>query len=81
MMKHSHTLSSLLKKIRAALLAKGTNISLMTISQHLSKEFGLESHKRTRKPCPTTAMKFKQLDFAKKFEDWTAERCGSFILG
>ena len=58
--------SSSCKKICAALLAKGTNVSLMTVSRCLSDEFCLKSHKRACKPRLTTAMKFKRSDFVKK---------------
>ena len=56
MMKHIATCSpsSLCKEIRAALLAKGTNVSLMTISGCLSNEFGLKSQKPACKPPLTT---------------------------
>ena len=62
------------KKIRAALLAKATNVSHMMVSRCLSNDFGQESHKTARKPLQTTAIKLKHLEFTKKYEDCTAEQ-------
>ena len=64
------------KKIRVALLVKGTNVRHMTVSRRLSNELGLQLHKLDRKPRLTTGMKFTGLDLAKKYEDWTAEHWG-----
>ena len=76
MMKHIATRSpsSSCKAIRAALLAIGRNVSLMIVLRYLSNELSLKSHKQSRKPRLITAMKFKCLDFVKKYEDWIAER-------
>ena len=45
--------SSLCMKICAALLAKGTNVSPVTVSRHLRDETGLKSHKPACRPCLT----------------------------
>ena len=60
-MKHiaTHSPSSSCKRICAALLAKGTNVSFMTILSCL------KSHKPAGKPCLTNAVKFICLNFAK----------------
>ena len=68
------------KMIRAALLGKGTNVSFMTVSRCLSNEFGLKSHNPAHRPCVTTAMEFKHLDLAKKYEHWTAEQWGKVLF-
>ena len=65
------------------MLAKGTNVCVMTASRNPSNEFGLKLHKPVHKPSLTIDMNFKRLDFAKKYEDWTAEqwaRCYSQII-
>ena len=68
--------SSLCRKIRVALLARCTNVGLMTVYRRLCNEFGRKSNKTAHKPHLTTAMKLKRSDFAKKYEDWTAEQRG-----
>ena len=75
----THSPSRLSKKIREALIAKGTNVSLMTASR-LSNEFGLNSHIPTHKHCLTTAMKFKCLVLAKKYYNWKAEQWGKVLF-
>ena len=58
--------------IRAALLARGTYVSLMTVSQCLSNEFCLKSRTPARKPRLTMSMKVGHFGFTKKY-DWTVE--------
>ena len=48
------------KNMRAALFAKSTNVSLMTVSRRLSDKFGLKSHKPARRPRLTIVMIFKR---------------------
>lgn len=58
------------KKIRSALLQKGTDVHRSTVSRRLTKEFGLQSHKPARKPLLTKTMKAKRVAFAKKYAQW-----------
>ena len=46
----THSPSSSYKMLHAALLVKGTNVSLIIVSRRLSNEFGLKSHKPACKP-------------------------------
>ena len=56
------------KKIRSALLLKGTDVHRTTISRRLVNEFGLKSHKPVEKPRLTEAMK------ANKSADWNEKQ-------
>ena len=42
--------NALAKDLRAILNLKGTAIGFSTVSRHLTKEFGLKSHRPARKP-------------------------------
>ena len=55
-------------------------MSIMTVSRHLSNEFDQKSYKPGGKPCLTTDIKFNLLDFAKKYEGWTAEQLGRVLF-
>ena len=51
---HGHTLSiKFVQRIHAALLAKGTNVSLITFLRQQSNELDLKSHKPASKSCLT----------------------------
>ena len=65
--------TSSLKKIRAALLGKGTDVHITTVSRRLRFNFGLKSYKPARKPRLTPLMKSKRLAFAKEHAAWTSE--------
>ena len=65
---------SSMKKIKAKLLCRGHQISHMTVSRHLSKEFNLKSYKPAKKPRLTAAMKAKHLQFANNHQHWTAKQ-------
>ena len=60
-----------MKKVRANLLRKRTDISVSTICRQLSKEFGLKSTKLAKKPELTPTMKKKGMEFARKYLYWT----------
>jgi transposase len=68
------------KKIRSALLQKGTDVHRSTVSRRLTKEFGLKSHKPARKPLLTKTMKAKRLAFAKKYEHWDGHQWGEVLF-
>ena len=61
------------RKKCTALLARGKNVSPVTVTRHMSNEFGAKSHKPASKPY-LTSMKSKRSNFAKKYDDWTAEQ-------
>ena len=67
------SLTSSMKKIRAELLRRGYQISHMTVSRRLSKEFNLKSYKPAKKPRLTAAMTAKRLQLANN-QHWTAEQ-------
>lgn len=67
-------------KIRAALAAKGTNVSLSTISRRLTKDFGLLSYKPARKPRLTQNMKKKRLTFARQYQNWTKQQWSTVLF-
>ena len=71
--------TSSIKKIRAKLLCSGCQISHMTVSRHLSKEFNLKSYKPAKKPRLTAAMKAKHLQFANN-QHWTAKQWGKVLF-
>ena len=61
--------TSYLKKIRAALLrkgTKGTDVHITSVSRSSRFQFSLKSYKPTRKPRFTPRMKSKRLAFAKE---------------
>ena len=62
------------KKIRSALLLKGTDVHRTTIGRRLVNEFGLKSHKPVKKPRLTEAMKAKKVIFANKSADWSEKQ-------
>ena len=64
---------SSLKKNCAALLGKGTDVHITTVSRRLRFEFCLKSYKPARKPRLTSLMKSKRLAFAKEHAAWSAE--------
>ena len=64
-----------LKKIRAALLGKGTDVHITTVFQRLRFNFGLKSHKAARKPRVTPRMKSKRLAFAKEHKIMFSDEC------
>ena len=61
------------KKIRSALLLKGTVASTSTIKRRLADNFGLKAYKPAKKPRLTPSMKAKRYAFAKAHQHWTAE--------
>ena len=65
------------KKIRSALLLKGTDVHRTTIGRRLVNEFGLKSHKPAKKPRP---MKAKRVIFANKYADWSEKQCGKVLF-
>ena len=72
---HSHWLSiKFVQKDTCSFARKMFKCSHMTVSQCVSTEFVLKSHKPAHNPLITTAMKF--IDFAKKYGHWTAEQWG-----
>jgi len=58
--------TSYLKKIRAALLRKGTDVHITSVSRSSRFQFSLKSYKPARKPRFTPRMKSKRLEFAKE---------------
>ena len=62
------------RKIRTDLLKNCTDISISTVSRHLSKEFGLNFYKPAAKPRLTSAMKKKRLFFANKHLHRTVQK-------
>ena len=56
--------TSSMKKIRAELLCRGCQISHMTVSRRLFKEFNLKPYKPAKKPMLTATMKAKCVQFA-----------------
>ena len=74
------SLTSSMKKIRTELLRRDRRISHMTISRRLFKEFNLKSHKPTKKPRLTAAMKAKRLQFANNHQHWTPEQWGKVLF-
>ena len=66
--------TSFCKKIRSALLLKGTDVHRTTIGRRLVNEFGLKSHKPVEKPRLTEAMKDKRVIFANKSADWSEKQ-------
>ena len=69
-----HSPTSSCKKIRSALLLKGTDVHCTTIGRRLVNEFGLKSHKPVEKPRLTEAMKAKRVIFANKSADWSEKQ-------
>ena len=61
------------KKIRSALLLKGTVASTATVKRRLADEFGLKAYKPAKKPRLTPSMKAKRYAFAKAHQHWTTE--------
>ena len=55
------------KKIRSALLQKGTSIHCTTVSRRLVHDFKLKAHKPAKKTRLANAMKAKRLAFARKY--------------
>lgn len=66
--------SSSIRKIRSTLLSHEVNVSSMTVSRRLSKDFNLKSFKPAAKPKLTPTMKKKRLDFAKRHVSWSVEQ-------
>ena len=65
------------KKIRSALLLKGTDVHGTTIRRRLVNEFGIKSHKPAKKPRP---MKAKRVIFANKYADWSEKQWGKVLF-
>ena len=68
------------KKIRSALLQKGTSIHRTTVSRRLVHEFKLKAHKPAKKPRLTNAMKAKRLAFAQKYAHWDEDRWDNVLF-
>ena len=57
------------KKIRLALLLKGTDVSITTIKRRLNNQCGIKAYKPTKKRRLTSSMKAKRCAFAKAHLD------------
>ena len=66
--------TSSMKKIRAELLHRGRQISHITVSRRLSKEFNMKSYKPAKRPRLTAAIKANRLQFANNHQHWTPEQ-------
>ena len=55
------------KKIKLALLLKGTVVSKTTMKRCLTDKFGLKAHKPAKKPGLASSMKAKRHAFAKRY--------------
>ena len=65
------------KKIRSALLLKGTDVHRTTIGRRLVNEFGIKSHKPAKKPKPVKA---KRVIFVNKYADWSEKQWGKVLF-
>ena len=65
--------TSSIKKIRDELLCGGRQVSHMSVSRRLSKEFNVKSYKPAKKPRLTAAMKAKR-------QHWTPKQWGKVLF-
>ena len=62
------------KKMRSALLQKGTNVLIKTVKQGLTKDFGLKAFKLAKKKHFISTMKLMIMQFAKQHVNWTSDQ-------